>query len=637
FREGFGNSPTYGPFDSSNPGYAVPILSAEQIAIVLDPSPVLLNDTNIDILDSQEDERFAFGFDVDFDMSGGGFLESIQFGIKYETVEMTRWWNRAKTDRNAMRPDGTYDPDFGRFTTGDAGIYDSGFTVPLGDIGAPLAPFGINGIPQVDRAVYEAMRDNFKRTFLEALNAGLVDYQSKKFRFVEEDILNAYIQGRFKFSDTFQVIAGVRFDRMEGDYESTTSSAARVRVTALDGNSASQDLLEPVPFSPGVVIPQELVFVSRSETEILPRIVATWRPDDNWVVRGAYTTAIARPNVSRISRIPEENNAFTLAFEPPTLATIDPDATLSDILALGVTAADLDDFAVEIDVGNPALDNTFSHNFDLSVEYYFNDVSAITAGLFFKRIENFVFDPHENDFTEGQFVTDPAVILADLNFTADGQALIDSVGGFSALLAPGTLELEIYQSENGRDADVFGIELGFATQFENLPAPWDGLGFFGNVTFLESEAETVFGTLGTDTGDTDWLILTGEANPGDAFVRKTDFFSQPDLIANAAIFYDKEGLEIALSYYYRGLQLHQLDDYGVDFWEQSTERWDFTFEYTLPWWEDTISVYFNARDFTDDGDKPTTHRTLGRGTRLPDILTFNGREFIFGISGRFGE
>ena len=43
-----------------------------------------------------------------------------------------------------------------------------------------------------------------------------------------------------------------------------------------------------------------------------------------------------------------------------------------------------------ITIGNPELKPTISYNFDLSGEYYFKSVGLISAGIFAKKIDDFI-------------------------------------------------------------------------------------------------------------------------------------------------------------------------------------------------------------------------------------------------------
>jgi outer membrane receptor protein involved in Fe transport len=46
----------------------------------------------------------------------------------------------------------------------------------------------------------------------------------------------------------------------------------------------------------------------------------------------------------------------------------------------------------EGEFGNPDLDPYEAFNFDASVEWYFADASVLSAGVFYKDIENFIFN-----------------------------------------------------------------------------------------------------------------------------------------------------------------------------------------------------------------------------------------------------
>ena len=46
----------------------------------------------------------------------------------------------------------------------------------------------------------------------------------------------------------------------------------------------------------------------------------------------------------------------------------------------------------EITIGNPELKPTVSYNFDLSADYYFRSIGLISAGIFYKKIDDFIVD-----------------------------------------------------------------------------------------------------------------------------------------------------------------------------------------------------------------------------------------------------
>ena len=57
------------------------------------------------------------------------------------------------------------------------------------------------------------------------------------------------------------------------------------------------------------------------------------------------------------------------------------------------------------------------------------------------------------------------------------------------------------------------------------------------------------------------------------------------------------------------------------------------FEIELEAVQNSLSV--KVPDFTDDGFKPTATQTVGKGSNLYDLAAFNGREYRFGIRGKF--
>ena len=41
-------------------------------------------------------------------------------------------------------------------------------------------------------------------------------------------------------------------------------------------------------------------------------------------------------------------------------------------------------------MGNPGLKPTLSYNFDLSEDYYFKSIGLVSAGVFYKKIDDFI-------------------------------------------------------------------------------------------------------------------------------------------------------------------------------------------------------------------------------------------------------
>jgi TonB-dependent receptor len=169
----------------------------------------------------------------------------------------------------------------------------------------------------------------------------------------------------------------------------------------------------------------------------------------------------------------------------PGFDQIDPGATVSVINA-------------SVTVGNPALKPTIGQNFDLTLEYYPGDGQIAAAGLFYKDFKNYI-------------------LLS--------QAILPGYP-FPGL----TNTITTVQSYSNGPAHAGGFEAQYQQQLTFLPAPYDGFGYSGNVTLVDSRAQIHPGIYGLmpSTSKVTW---------------------------NAAIFYERSPIEIRLAADYVGQNL----------------------------------------------------------------------------------
>lgn len=122
----------------------------------------------------------------------------------------------------------------------------------------------------------------------------------------------------------------------------------------------------------------------------------------------------------------------------------------------------------EIRFGNPDLKPLVSDNIDIMFEHYFTNVGQISLGLFYKRLDNFVFARSsrigENGFTD----------FDDLPNNEDPTRFI----GWNR-----TTFL------NGDQADVYGVEFSWQQSLDFLPGFLGNFGIFTNYTYTFSEAD----------------------------------------------------------------------------------------------------------------------------------------------------
>jgi TonB-dependent receptor len=210
-----------------------------------------------------------------------------------------------------------------------------------------------------------------------------------------ERITAGYAQLEQKFGPRLSMVAGVRIENTNIDYNGFEYDIDTDAVRATTGG--------------------------QTYTDVLPGINLRYDANASTVLRAAWTNTLARPNY------------FDLV--PYRQVSLDDN---------------------ELATGNPALRPTRSMNFDLMGERYFESVGLISAGVFHKRITDFIF-----------------------NFNQFNQ--IDPVTGtqFSQVSAP----------RNGAEATLTGLEMAAQRQLDFLPGLLKYFGIYANYTLTDSEVK----------------------------------------------------------------------------------------------------------------------------------------------------
>ena len=176
--------------------------------------------------------------------------------------------------------------------------------------------------------------------------------------------------------------------------------------------------------------------VKNNYSNLLPSVTLKYQANDDLVVRGAFTTAMARPNYYALT---------------PFVGTIPGDE--------------------EITAGNPNLDATYAYNFDLMAEQYFKSVGLISGGVFYKRLKNFIYNYSDLSYTTAKFAND----FPDL-----------------ANPIPAGEQWAFQQSRNGESVNVYGFEVAVQRQLDFLPGKFlRGFGVYANYTFTKSKAKGI--------------------------------------------------------------------------------------------------------------------------------------------------
>jgi len=243
----------------------------------------------------------------------------------------------------------------------------------------------------------------------------------------------------------------------------------------------------------------------------LPGLHLIYQLDDNTQLRAAWTNTVVRP----------------------TFGQLFPGFVLDDD---------------EMEFGNPDLDPLESANFDLGIEHYMGRAGAVSAFVFYKDIDNFIYTAD----------------LAGTGAYADFGEAITSV--------------------NGDSAEVYGLELAYSQKFDWLPAPWNGLLVNANTTFTHSDAD----------------IEQFDPDLGTVRSRSISLPGQSDTTSNLTLGWENDRLSLRLSANYKSDYLDEVGDpldSRYDYEVDDQLFIDFSASYFL---RDGLQVYFEAQNLTDE-------------------------------------
>ncbi|WP_341706288.1 TonB-dependent receptor [Halopseudomonas sp.] len=204
--------------------------------------------------------------------------------------------------------------------------------------------------------------------------------------------------------------------------------------------------------------------------------------------------------------------------------------------------------ADEAEFGNPDLKPLESSNIDFGIEHYMGRAGAVSAFLFYKDIENFVY-------------------------TAD----VAGTGQYA------TFD-EAITSVNGDSATVYGLELAYAQKFSWLPSPWNGLLVNANTTLSRSDAD----------------IEQYNADTGRMQSRSIDLPGQSDLTGNLTLGWEHDKLSLRISANYKSDYLDEVGDVldkRYDYRVDDQLFVDLSASYFLT---ENLQVFMAAQNITDE-------------------------------------
>ncbi|WP_372762747.1 TonB-dependent receptor, partial [Pseudoalteromonas sp.] len=339
--------------------------------------------------------------------------------------------------------------------------------------------------------------------------------------------VDAYFEGEFNYLP-WQVVAGVRYVQTD-----TKSSGYGNELLDITGPDA---LGKYVP-----IMSDDLTRISADGdySNVLPSINANIELIENVIVRTAWSKSITRPTLTELSP-----------------ATTYNEGKIDSLSASG---------------GNPNLKPYESDNFDLSLEWYFDEASYAAISYYTKDIDNFI----------------------------DGGQSQESV-----TVPNGEFDVKVSRPMNLNSTTVDGVELALQHRFTYLPAPFDGLGMMANMTFVDSESSA-------DTAENP-LPLPGL---GDS--------------QNAVLFYEKDAIQFRVAYNNRSEFMQVTSNWagGAPIYVEDYYQVDISGSYDI---NESFTVFFEGINVTNE---VTNKRGLYTNHALYTIET--GPRYSIGVRGSF--
>jgi TonB-dependent receptor len=350
------------------------------------------------VLTQSESAHDLSNFELDEIVAENNLAEDEEVSFRLDITKSLIWNNKALD----VKFGGKYSTRE-KINSVSSSIYDGGFDdvtandfnsgsveYSLGSFGDGLSRTGIQQFVSANKSAFE-------------LNELESEIETKGGTYTSnEDVFAAYAMVNLEI-DKWQIITGLR-------YEGSTFET--------QGNKVEL-LVDEVNDEENVTI--EAWKVENDYNYLLPSLNVKYAASDKLIARFAYTQTIARPTF-------EDSAAFQL---------IETETTEDD----GEIETERN-----AEVGNPDLNPYESQNLDFSVHYYPGYIGVISAGIFYKDIENFIVYSEVQD-----------------------NGLWD---GFD----------EVIQPINGGSAELTGIELAWNKTFDS------GLLLGANGTFVDASS-----------------------------------------------------------------------------------------------------------------------------------------------------
>lgn len=462
-----------------------------------------------------EDDKLSLYFDANRAIDNDNFT-TLSFGIKYTDRTKDVLAEEVQIKKNAFEnqtPILMSDVDTSNLTDGH---YLSG-----------IAPSGT-----VQNWLYPDINQAINLAFPNGIGPGTdYDFQSNPLKAweVNEKTYGAYVQVDFEF--------------LNGDI--TGNFGVRYAKTEVEGNGYSgvryDDRLAFVEGGDGYVV--DPVSDEHDYDNWLPSATVNWALEDDLILRLSAARVLARPSIDSLR--PNSDIKAQNLNETPNGSG-----------------------------GNTQLDPFLADQFDLSIEWYFNESSLLSAAYFYKDFTSYTYETT----TERQFEN-----------TLTGTCIIDRSGYVEEEQLDATApcaNIGYNTTVNGGSASIQGLEFGYQQNFDFLPGAFKYLGTQINYTYADSEQ------------------IVDPENPENVF-NGLPFLNTSEHSANVTAFWENENMSYRLAYSYRSEAVQKTSDRNSTFIRDARGVLDFSANFNVT---DDLTLTFSANNLTDTYD--TTYNAI---------------------------
>jgi TonB-dependent receptor len=403
---------------------------------------------------------------------------------------------------------------------------------------------------QIVKDLFEANRENFTQNLGNEYVTSAAGFSES-----EESITAAYLQTRGNVGPV-QVIAGVRMEYTEADVTWKASE-----LPGLEGIDPLEDITD-----------------SKDYTNFFPSILGVYRfgQRDEFVVRAAYTTTLARPDWT--DQVPYDTEAINFALEQA-----------------GDSATDVNL------LGNPNLVEQTADNYDISFEWYYGDASNISIAFFRKEMENFLMD------------TTVERTLPRIDPDTGEPEVDPDTGEVETRISRSTFVV------NSAEREIDGIELSWMQSFDFMPNPLDGFKVVASYTYTSGkEIEPIF--------DDPEAVLEGDFTPS-GFRESSSLQGQPENIINLQVIYEKGPLNLRLAYLNIDEIKRETFDVAFATFEGAREIFDLSIQYRI---SKELRLFADIKNLTEEGARRYQGNEL-----FPENWQEAKRQWVVGIRGTF--